>query len=873
MSTQPAGQQSGSNVPSPSSAAPDTLNPLSMLADLESRISGLKKMHEQSAARETILSERELELVAKEREQIAKAEQVAAKERDLAALGEQLKRQQDEIRHQQARIEQTLSELSQQRQAAQGERERADREAQAKREQLHREAEQRDRQEADKLAAKERTLYEAERAISDREASLASREAALASRDAELAARDASIRERDRALKDLAERIEGVEAELDRRDAQAGESEKKLSEKEKWLVELESSIERRKREVDETHAAAAALEKELTERDARLNDREQDVESREKEAAQIAVRQQALAALEAQVEQRQSELREQLTRLEREKAEITERERALAATAISEQTSAIYAGRAEELQLKLGEASSARAALQSEVEHLREELKETRKKLETLSERPTAGDVEEVRRSAQQFKQQLEQSETQRGELATKIKQLEATVQELGVKAKHAAAADSLSEENDKLKRELGSRDEAIVQRDRTIQEIKAKATTLEREAAEARAAAATAVAAAGANSTSSGISPEEIEKRDQAIMLLKQRVDKVTEQNAALNAKAQQAEVKCAELEAALAQGTHATEPASSNAPSHDVERATRRQERLKQYKRLLQTQARKIVAAQAALQKRHADCEQILSQRAKIAAMSENIVRREKRLANSKARNGTVAALAYVVATLGLVGGLSWEVSKRIWPGVYVSKAVVEMDVRDRTVEPGQAVEWQKDMEQLVSDPRLMEVVSERMKRRGFDSLGSAAEIRDLVSKSMYTQSAQAGKLEFELRAEGQERSQLLLDTFVTAFKSVADESKGERAHDLGVNITSPAAASNSPLWDQRLQQAGMVFGGGVLLTGLLGAFVFSRLAAGKREFDQKTMSDSSFGEVDWATLEATFKKSAAPTDKKAA
>lgn len=867
MSTQPSGQQSESNAPGThggGSGGADPLNPLSMLADLESRISGLKKMHEQSASRETVLNARELELVAKEREHAARSEQVALKERDLALQGEQFKREQEELRQQQARLEEERRELAQQKQAAQGERERAEREA---RERAQREIEQREHAVEERHAARAKELADIERRVGEREAAIAARESSLAHRDSELALRESTLRERDRGLNDLAQRIEKLEAELDQREAKVGESERKLGDKERWLVELEASVEKRRSEAEESQRAAQDLDKELSERDARLSQREDDVSAREKASAELNVRQQAMAAMEAQLDQRQSELREQIAQIDRGKAEILERERALAASAISEETSAIYAGRAEELQLKLGEASSARAALQSEVEHLREEISQTKKKLEAASTRPSESELTAARKLAEDFKRQVSDSEDALAQSEAKVRELQTSMRELSEKAKGAAAAEQLGDENERLKRELGARDEAIVQRERSLEDAESRVKTLQKEVADAKAALAKA-----ASAVQSGASSADIEKRDQAIGLLKQRVDKLTEQNAALNAKAQQAELRYSELEAKLAAGGSQSEESSHDSGGVS-ERWVLRQQRLKSYKKLLQTQARKIVAAQAALQKRHADCEQVLSQRAKVAAMSENLVRREKRMAASKARSGAAATLAYSVATLGLLAGLSWEVSRRIWPGTYIARATVEMEVRDRSVEPAQAVEWQKDMEQLVQDPRLMEVVSERMKRRGFESLGSAAEVRDLISKSLYTQSTQAGKLEFELRGEGQERSQVLLDTFVTAFKSVADESKGERAHDIGVNITAPAAASSTPLWDQRLQQTGMVFGGSVLLAGILGMFAYSRLQAGKKAFDQKTLSDSSFGDVDWATLEASFKKNAGPSDKKAA
>lgn len=849
MSTQPQGHESGS---SPQHSLPtEGLNPLSMLSELESRIAGLKKMHEGTAARETVLSARELEIAERERAHAARVEQLTTREREITDLAKELSGQQDQIRQQQGTIQRALEELAAQRQIAQSERERADRESQQRREAADAAA-QSSREEVDRQAS---AIAERERAMGERESRLSDRERELAQRDKALSEKDASIAHKDHELKELTERIDGLESELDRRDAHIREAEMKAAEREKWLVELESSIERRKSEAQSTASAAEALENELMQRDERLSARERDLESREKSMAELAVRQKALEALQAQLDEQQGDLRAQRASLDREKAEVLERERALTTTSFSEETSAIYAGRVEELQLKLGEASAGRASLQSELEQMREELAGYRQKLEAASSRPSMDDLEQERRSCEDLRRALEQSQDAEQSNKARVRELEARVDDLSVKAAAAREAEALSEENYKLKRELGSRDEALNKQQGELGALRTEAQRLTAQLAEAQ-------EKAGRN-TGAGVDKVEIEKRDQAIVLLKQRSDKLQELNASLNAELREARDQAAALREQAESGTSAGRGEGVNAGAIG-ERAATRQARLKRYKKLLQVQARKIVAAQAALQKRHTDCEQILSQRARIVAQSEDVTRREKRLANSKVRTGAAAALTYCVATLGLVAGLSWEVSKRVWPGTYVSRAVLEAETRDRRVSPEQVVQWQSDMEQLVHDPRLMEVVAERMKRRGIESLSSAADVRSMVQDTVYTQSSQPGVLEIEHRGEGRERSQMELDTLVTAFKSVADESKGERTHDLGVLISSAAKASESPLIDERLRQAGMIFGGGVVLVGVLGGVIYSRLAASKRAFDAKAARDEG-GDVDWATLEATFKKSA--------
>lgn len=850
-------------------------NPLSLLTDLESRISGLKQMHEQTATRERELAARELELIERQRAIEASQQQETERRQELETRAEQLNQQSAAMRAQQESLQQALAELASQKQAAASAREEADRLALAKREDDERRLEEARRERENALVRREEDLKQREHAVAQRDQSFESRtqeiqakETGVAQREKDLTERDENLKrltdtlnQRDRSLKELTERIEGLESELDSREASTRQSEQKYSEREKWLLELETSVNRRKQEAEETSAAATALENELSERDERLSARERDVESRERASAELAVRQQVLAAREEQVEAKQREVRETLAQIDSQRAEIMERERALAATAASEQTSAIYAGRAEDLQLKLGEASAARARLETELTHAREELAQVRGELKSLSARPTAEQVAQQREASNTLQSRLEEASRELESSHTRIAELQAQLEQASGFASRAREADDLLDQTDRLKRELGARDEAIVKRDEQIAKLKTAATELEKQLAE--------MPQGGATGIDEATHKAELDKREQAILVIKKKYTELKHVAERTHSELQQQKQRTEEIER-RASAAQESRGAGGVAHAHTLAR----RERLRAYKRLLQSQARKIVAAQAALQKRHADCEQILSQRPKIVAAAENIARREKKLASAKSRNGTLAALAYTVATLGLLAGLSWEVSRRVWPGTFVARATVEADANDRRVAPEQVTAWQKDMESLLQDARLMEVVAERMKRRGFEAYSSAADVRSLVNNSVYTQSSQAGQLQLELRSEGEQRTQLLLDTLVTAFKSIADESKGERSHDLGLRISSPAASSSTPLWDQRIQQAGMVFGGSVLGTLLLGSLFYSRLAAGKRAFDAKSQSEIALNDVDWAAFESSMNKSVeSPTSRKAA
>jgi hypothetical protein len=286
-------------------------------------------------------------------------------------------------------------------------------------------------------------------------------------------------------------------------------------------------------------------------------------------------------------------------------------------------------------------------------------------------------------------------------------------------------------------------------------------------------------------------------------------------------------------------------------------------RRDRLRRYKGLLQTQARKIVAAQAALQRRHADCEVVLTNRARLVEMAQQLARAEKRLTASKARSGAVSALLYFVATLGILAGLSWEVSRRIWPGTYIARCVLDADAGRRTPSADDLKQWQKDYQDLLVDPRLMEMAAERMQRRGLTQTSDPAGLASRLKQDLYVQSAHPGSLTVELRGEGAERTVLFLDTFVTSFKAFADQSRDERANDIGVTIAQAATPGTEPLMDKRIERAGSVFGGAVLATGLAGLVIWSRLVRAKRKFDHAAAVEAALEEVDWGTLEASIKK----------
>ncbi|MBY0312955.1 MAG: hypothetical protein K2W85_12865 [Phycisphaerales bacterium] len=382
--------------------------------------------------------------------------------------------------------------------------------------------------------------------------------------------------------------------------------------------------------------------------------------------------------------------------------------------------------------------------------------------------------------------------------------------------------------------------------RDERIAALEAQVSQL---AEQAQAQAQAHAEAAAENTEGAGVPPEEIIKRDEAIMLLKERLDQVSMERDEL-------------LQQAASSESMAQQPIA-RVNDEPTEQDLRRRDRLRRYKHLLQSQARKIVAAQNAIQKRHAECEMVLQQRQKLTQMAQQLSKIEKRVGGAKARTGAAAAVLYIVATLGILAFMSWHISSKIWPGTYVVKAVVEAESGRRTPAADDLAAWRSDHEQMIKDPRFAEFAAERMFRRGLTASPAAAELSNLLKNDLYIQSSKPGALSVELRGEGAERTTLTLDTIMTALKSFSDTGRDQRANDIGLTVAQAAAAGAEPLMDKRLEKAGAVLAGAALAAGLAGLIIWSRLVRAKRQFDQAAAIDSAMAEVEWGTLEASIKK----------
>ncbi len=802
---------------------------LSSLTDLESRIAAFKAIHEQAAARDMELAQRERALAERE-----------------ASIAAQLEA---------------------------AERARADM----------------DRRSAE-LVRREEAAYCAGLAVEQRTAAA---DKSFAERTAELERAEADLAERE---KSMAAKAVRAEAEINRVAAQ------------------EEELETARRELDAALAEVSRREADLADRAGSIvRDREAvDNLRAEAEAAEKA-RHDALRKREEDIREGEADLANQRAELERERAGVSEQARALASQMKAqdeEQNAAIWSTRVETMQMEIGEAKAARARLETElaqsratIESLTSELINTNQNRGVPAEELTKRDqaLEETRARLEEsrdatrmlqdridaLEQQLASADSQRArEIEERDDQLRVQRERIAVHSRQLDEANTALEraavdrhsmvtraEHERLEKELSAarelldhaeassretvsaeelrkREADIAGLEQALKEAERTAADLARSEIESRDAVIASLRDQLAKTTAatpdSTVENEEIARRDEAITILRERLE--------------QAMADAADLRTQLESGAVRT---GGDSPS---EADYRRRDRLRRYKSMLQTQARKIMAAQAALQKRHADCELILTNRARLAELAQQLARAEKKVTANKARSGAGAAMLYIVATLTLLAGLSWEVSRRIWPGTFVARAQIDADVGRRVPKPEDLAAWQKDHTEMLRDPRLMERTAERMAQRGLPALATAPDLTERLKNDMYVQPGKAGSLTVELRGEGAEKTAMVLDTLVTSFKSFADQAREERSNDIGVVIAQAATAGSEPLFDKRLERAGGIFGGAALAAGLAGLVIWSRLVRAKKKFDHASAVEAALQEVDWSELEASIKKHSA-------
>lgn len=627
------------------------------------------------------------------------------------------------------------------------------------------------------------------------------------------------------------------------------------------LKQARADQDRMAAELLEREAAAARLTHELEERAALLEARDAELRETASKLAQakdaLIERQREAEALAESLRKTQSDLERQRAEHEASKREVAELERALAER---QQEVALRGEEAEALRSELEEklrAVEARAEDgQRQLELKQAELQEMTKSLDAAIEHATqrAGELASEREQFNIERSKFSAKTAERERAVTAMRaELEEARKALHAERKgdakalgeQAAAATARAEE---LERKL-----TALQSDRagSSRELEQKLAALESE----RAKAATELAArderikaleAGlAGTRADGDANEvlaemerEVEKRDRAIKALQERVEKAQhERDKAMK-----------QLADAAAQG----EPPALASPDSEIVQL--RRERLHRYKSLLRDQSSKIMQARSALAKRHEQYEALLAKRAELAAAKVSLEKVSAKVEKSQARNKSAVASLCIVIAVAILGALSWTVSERVFPATYLVQATVEAQAEGKELTPERLQGWQQSMEQLALDPRLMEIVADRMKKRGVVELQAPSAVADRLKSDLDVTSGRAGEVTFSLRGEGAERTRRVLETYLASFIVVANDTRDRRMDQATTIASSRPAPDPKPIERPQILYAGAIWG--VASAAFLLCFVvgWMKLSSVKRKFDETEPSLRSLDSGAW-------------------
>lgn len=302
------------------------------------------------------------------------------------------------------------------------------------------------------------------------------------------------------------------------------------------------------------------------------------------------------------------------------------------------------------------------------------------------------------------------------------------------------------------------------------------------------------------------------------------------------------------------LAAARAASEQGGSMGPEPTDAFVAARRRRLLRQRKLLRGQSEKIKRAGEAVRERFEQVEQILTQRAELIAARKSVEEAKRKLRSRQARGGALAAIFYVSMAMLIYAGVGWVVAQNVAPAVYAVTAQVQADGSGRPLSAAELDEWQRYHEELMTDPRFMEVASEKLKQRGIASLASPTALKDRLGRDLTLITDAPGSLTIELRGLGAEKTKRELDTIVTTFVRTANAARERRVDGSNTIIAAQPAAAEAPLYDERIYYAGGIAGGLTLLSSLAAFVLWRKLYEAKASIERTDEFDGLMDERRW-------------------
>lgn len=732
------------------------------------------------------------------------------------------------------------------------------------------------------LVNRKRALEEESRELESRESELTSREVELAemrqdfeTRELSLVQRAGGLEQRESKLASQAERLEQQEAEL---ESKGHELERKIAELDDQLA----GISKRKGELD-------ALEQQVRQKLAIEDESARKLEAANAELeatlTQLGEMDATIGSLTTELaktrelhEKAAGELKTSLSKLRGREIELTDRSQALEELAEKAGTleHELSVSR-EQYERQLGEI---RAQLDESNEQLAREQKVTdglRAQIEKLERERQRGDselafqvstleellaeagaeLESTRAQIEALGSHNDERDNERiagltrelDEARASVVSLTARLDEITGEADSELSAerervDKLRDAVDQLQAQLK---ETTLERDRLSERIESQPEADPEELAQLRAQLHEA-------QREGDETRERLAQTEGALSTLREQIEQGGDQAAKSAAQVQELEAQSSELFATIERLSEQLEVAQARPATGGDEWSQRRRQRLARVRKILRADGEKIRLATEALRSRYEQCEQVLTKRAELAEAYEAIAATQRKYHNREVRSGVVLGLIGMLAiTLVLAAG-SWFISGRVAPGVYASRVTIAAASGEAKLSDTDLAQWEAYITGLTTDPRFLEVAAERMKRRGITEFGVPGELGKEMERSMDIVSAMPGTMVLEYRGPGAQRTQRVLDTFSVALSSAANNARARRADSAVTMIEEPANLGAEPLDTQRIKSAGMIFGGGALLTLIVGGVLWGRLSAAKARFEKDSRVEPLFDDEQW-------------------
>lgn len=722
---------------------------------------------------------------------------------------------------------------------------------------------------SEELKRKSEQMNAAEADLRQRRDDLAQREREITRSIADVGDRWRHVEQREADIDRLRKELEARAAEADQRDREATAAAAKAAEAAVNASEALRRAEQRHAEADARHAELesasgelASHRKDIAAKTAELAEmasaatRELDlaraqreaVESRAKElndqAAQVAAAREQLTTLQASLESRQDSIERERADLRAATAEFEQKVREhQQGTANAESLRAL----ADQLSRQLQEAQDALAEQAGLLEKARADH-EAREREAKGRESDLQRRLDKAIREHEQAAPAVSDGKTRQDDLRRELDQarleLQLAVENYDTQSRRRNA------EMETLARALACSREVIEEYESLWKHEIAEhlRTRLDAQSELTRARQAAAEGGAADHDPQSEALAERLRKACEAIVQLRDEREEILARSRAIEG--QLAETK-KEIQDLRSRGSgRAAHPAAIQ----------RRKHRLDAARRLSRARARDIKRAEDALATRFEQCERILAMRQELADARELVNAAQRSLSRQRAGGRTAALLFYGIASAALLGVLSWFGTQAAIPGEYAARAVLAADPKGRSIGPGELAEWQAFHEALVEDPRMIDVVAERMQRRGIHDMARPADVATAIRNHLSHHSAADGELSLEWRGQGSERTQRLLDTYVTAMVSQANAARERRVDGAVTTIRVAATAGNERLDVEYRWIAGLVWAGAVVVVFGVAAAIWRRLVNAKATFEGSATVDAAIDMRRWPSTPRT-------------